>query len=81
MLCGDKKPSSDIHFVETSYQNTLIVNMLQSLTISDVCLVGPRGCGKSITVAKLAEILDYSIEPLVLYQVIKRSVTRPFLIE
>ena len=70
MPCGLRKKSQDISYVETNYQNTLISDILQSLTVSDVCLVGPRGCGKSITVHKLAEILGYDVEPIVLYQVI-----------
>lgn len=42
--------------------------MMQTQFALDLCLVGPRGCGKSATVAKLADLLGYQIEPIVLYQ-------------
>lgn len=35
----------------------------------DFCLVGPSGSGKSIIVKKFAEILNYEVEPVILYQV------------
>lgn len=42
--------------------------MLQTYSVSDFCLIGPRGCGKNIVVNKLAEILGKEIENIVLYQ-------------
>ena len=42
--------------------------MMQTQFALDLCLVGPKGCGKSATVAKLADLLSYQIEPIVLYQ-------------
>lgn len=35
----------------------------------DMCLIGPKGCGKSITVQRLSELLSYEVEPIILYQV------------
>lgn len=43
--------------------------MMKTHLALDWCLVGPKGCGKSATVAKLANLLGYQIEPIVLYQV------------
>ena len=31
-------------------------------------IIGPRGCGKSLIVQRLAEILGYDLEPIMLYQ-------------
>lgn len=42
--------------------------MLESHLVSDFCLIGPKGCGKSITVQTLANLLGYEVEPVVLYQ-------------
>lgn len=42
--------------------------MLESHLVSDFCLIGSKGCGKSITVQTLANLLGYEVEPVVLYQ-------------
>ncbi|XP_076766995.1 von Willebrand factor A domain-containing protein c12.2 [Xylocopa sonorina] len=55
-------------YIETNYQNNLLTSMLESHIVSDFCLIGPKGCGKSITVQTLANLLEYEIEPIVLYQ-------------
>nr|CAD7453763.1 unnamed protein product [Timema tahoe] len=55
-------------FVHTPYQDQLLAEMLQSHLVHDICLIGPRGCGKSATVRTLSDILGYNIEPIVLYQ-------------
>ena len=34
----------------------------------DFCIIGPRGCGKSVIIERLAQILGYEIEPVILYQ-------------
>lgn len=54
-------------YVETSYQNKLISEMLQTALVSDFCLIGPAGCGKTVSVTKVAEILRKNIETIILY--------------
>lgn len=63
-------------FVETNYHNNLLAEMVQSYAISDVCLVGPRGSGKSMLVSEIARLLQMTCEPMVLYQ---DMTTRDFL--
>lgn len=55
-------------YIETNYQNNLLASMLQSHLTSDFCLIGPKGCGKSVTVRRFADLLGYQVEPIVLYQ-------------
>lgn len=67
------KQNSDINnnsngYIETKYQNKLIEEMLQTNQVCDFCLIGPRSCGKSILVEKMAEILGKQTESIVLYQ-------------
>ena len=38
-------------------------------SLKDFCVVGPKGCGKSIVVQQLADLLGYEVEPIMLYQV------------
>ncbi|XP_012062470.1 PREDICTED: von Willebrand factor A domain-containing protein 8 [Atta cephalotes] len=68
--CGTNQLSSanSDHYIETNYQNNLLANMLESHLTSDFCLIGPKGCGKSTTVQRLADLLGYQVEPIVLYQ-------------
>lgn len=41
---------------------------MQSYSVGDICLIGPRGSGKSILIAEIARLLNQRIEPMVLYQ-------------
>ncbi|XP_012262209.2 von Willebrand factor A domain-containing protein 8 [Athalia rosae] len=67
--CGETiGVGTKIDFVDTRYQNNLLAEMMQSHLVTDFCFVGPKGCGKSTTVNKFAELLGYDIEPIVLYQ-------------
>lgn len=63
-------PSSDLNekYVPTTFQENLIVQLLKSHSTSDFCLIGPKGCGKSMTVLRLANLLNYEVESVVLYQ-------------
>ncbi|OXU18814.1 hypothetical protein TSAR_009759 [Trichomalopsis sarcophagae] len=60
--------ASESPYIETNYQNSLVAQMIQSQSNLDLCLIGPKGCGKSITVQRLAELLEYQVEPIILYQ-------------
>lgn len=55
-------------FVDTPYQESLLAQLMQSHVVGDVCVIGPRGCGKSATVRQLAARLGYTVEPIVLFQ-------------
>ncbi|KAF6208189.1 hypothetical protein GE061_016641 [Apolygus lucorum] len=62
-------PSTDLdNFVKTPYQEDFLAELIQSHSVGDICVVGPRGCGKSSVVRRLASLLGYSCEPIVLYQ-------------
>lgn len=62
-----KSTGNDV-YVETPYQNHIIDEMVQTIQKSDFCLVGPKGCGKSLLVNKVSEILEQGTETIVLYQ-------------
>ncbi|XP_016319191.1 von Willebrand factor A domain-containing protein 8-like [Sinocyclocheilus anshuiensis] len=42
--------------------------MMQSHLGKDIGLIGAKGCGKSVIAREFAEMLGYSIEPIMLYQ-------------
>lgn len=63
-----RKQSFEDVYIENAYQNKLIQEMLQSALITDFCLIGASGCGKSICVSKIAEILGKATESIILYQ-------------
>lgn len=60
--------SNNTTYIETNYQNDLLTDMLQTFRVADFCLIGPRGCGKSLLIERMAEILGKEIESIVLYQ-------------
>lgn len=55
-------------FVNTTYHDNVLVEMFESHAAKDLCLIGPKGCGKSILVQKLADCLGYHVEPIHLHQ-------------
>lgn len=61
-------PELDHQFIETNYQNYLLSEIIQSYAVGDICLIGTKGSGKSILVSQIANLLNQSIEPMVLYQ-------------
>ena len=66
---GSETAVSDRPCVLTAYHSRLLAQLVASHAVHDVCLVGPRGCGKSAIVRHLADLLGYQTEPVVLYQV------------
>ncbi|XP_033842695.1 von Willebrand factor A domain-containing protein 8 [Periophthalmus magnuspinnatus] len=63
-----RQPNRSPLFVGTRSQSQLIAEMMQSHMVKDICLIGAKGCGKSAIAREFAEILGYSIEPVMLYQ-------------
>jgi von Willebrand factor A domain-containing protein 8 len=68
VIKGQSMPKDASGFIETPYQSSLVGQLLQSHCAQDLCLIGPKGCGKSVTVQRLADLLAYETEPIVLYQ-------------
>ncbi|ETN61020.1 hypothetical protein AND_007335 [Anopheles darlingi] len=71
-------------YVPTAYQAGLLADLLQTIAVGDVCLVGPRGCGKSVLAQQLCLALDrQQTETMVLYQdmtardLLQKRTTRP----
>uniref|UniRef100_A0A4W4EPU4 von Willebrand factor A domain-containing protein 8 n=1 Tax=Electrophorus electricus TaxID=8005 RepID=A0A4W4EPU4_ELEEL len=55
-------------FISTPSHARMLAEMMQSHLVKDICLIGPKGCGKSAIAREFAEILGYSTEPIMLYQ-------------
>lgn len=60
--------SSTEGFIATDYQKKMLQDLLLTFEFADFCLVGARGCGKSILISQLAEMLRKDVEHIVLYQ-------------
>ncbi|XP_060732399.1 von Willebrand factor A domain-containing protein 8 [Tachysurus vachellii] len=63
-----RPPDSSPSFISTPTHARLLAEMMQSHLVKDMCLIGAKGCGKSVIAKEFAEILGYSIEPIMLYQ-------------
>lgn len=63
-----RSPDSSPSFISTSTHSRLLAEMMQSHLVKDMCLIGAKGCGKSVIAKEFAEMLGYSIEPIMLYQ-------------
>lgn len=55
-------------YVANDYHDHVIDSLEESIRIHDICLIGPRGSGKSTLVKQLAARLTQDIEPIMLYQ-------------
>ncbi|XP_078693816.1 von Willebrand factor A domain-containing protein 8-like isoform X5 [Branchiostoma floridae x Branchiostoma belcheri] len=55
-------------FVNTPYHQNLLADMVQSHSVKDFCVIGAKGCGKSVVVRRFADMLGYEVEPIMLYQ-------------
>ncbi|XP_077987566.1 von Willebrand factor A domain-containing protein 8-like [Glandiceps talaboti] len=56
------------HFIGTPSHASLLGDMVQSHMVHDFCLVGPKGCGKTVLTREFAMLLGYHMEPIMLYQ-------------
>ncbi|KAI4872445.1 hypothetical protein NFI96_033688, partial [Prochilodus magdalenae] len=63
-----RPPNSSPTFISTPTHSRLLAEMMQSHLVKDMCLIGAKGCGKSVIAREFAEMLGYSIEPIMLYQ-------------
>ncbi|XP_071340245.1 von Willebrand factor A domain-containing protein 8 [Trachinotus anak] len=63
-----RPPNSSPNFISTPSHVQLLSEMMQSHMVKDICLIGAKGCGKSVLAREFAEMLGYSIEPVMLYQ-------------
>ncbi|XP_062831671.1 von Willebrand factor A domain-containing protein 8 isoform X2 [Anolis carolinensis] len=55
-------------FIKTFSHEQLLAEMMQSHMVKDICLIGEKGCGKTVVAKEFAAMLGYNIEPLMLYQ-------------
>ncbi|XP_074844543.1 von Willebrand factor A domain-containing protein 8 isoform X3 [Carettochelys insculpta] len=55
-------------FIKTTSYNQLLAEMMQSHMVKDICLIGGKGCGKTVIAKEFADMLGYNIEPVMLYQ-------------
>ncbi|XP_049873594.1 von Willebrand factor A domain-containing protein 8 [Pectinophora gossypiella] len=65
---GSVRGRTEKGVVKTAYQSELLNELLLSHSVGDFCVVGPKGCGKSLVISQLASLLGYTVEPIVLYQ-------------
>ncbi|GAB1299118.1 von Willebrand factor A domain-containing protein 8 [Apodemus speciosus] len=62
------QPCAPAHFIQTVSHKQLLAEMMQSHMVKDICLIGGKGCGKTVIAKNFAALLGYSIEPIMLYQ-------------
>lgn len=55
-------------FIKIDYQTSLIADMMQTYSVSDFCLVGPRGSGKSALIIEMCKTLNQPMEQMTLYK-------------
>uniref|UniRef100_A0ABM5FZN6 von Willebrand factor A domain-containing protein 8 n=1 Tax=Pogona vitticeps TaxID=103695 RepID=A0ABM5FZN6_9SAUR len=55
-------------FIKTPSHEQLLAEMMQSHMIKDICLIGEKGCGKTVVAKEFASTFGYNVEPLMLYQ-------------
>ncbi|XP_003412650.2 von Willebrand factor A domain-containing protein 8 isoform X2 [Loxodonta africana] len=62
------QPCTSDHFIQTLSHKQLLAEMMQSHVVKDICLIGGKGCGKTVIAKNFADTLGYHIEPIMLYQ-------------
>ncbi|KAG7255151.1 hypothetical protein CRUP_037223, partial [Coryphaenoides rupestris] len=63
-----RPPNSSPTFISTPSHAQLLSDMMTSHMVKDMCLIGAKGCGKSVIAREFAEMLGYDMEPFMLYQ-------------
>lgn len=74
----DQTEMSASTYVRNDYHDSVIQQLNESMRVHDLCLIGPRGSGKSTLIAQLAKNLSLDIEPIMLYQVLLFIFLFPF---
>uniref|UniRef100_A0A8C8YHY0 von Willebrand factor A domain-containing protein 8 n=1 Tax=Prolemur simus TaxID=1328070 RepID=A0A8C8YHY0_PROSS len=62
------QPCTSDRFIQTLSHKQLQAEMMQSHMVKDICLIGGKGCGKTVIAKNFADTLGYNIEPIMLYQ-------------
>ncbi|XP_005370937.1 von Willebrand factor A domain-containing protein 8 [Microtus ochrogaster] len=62
------QPVASDRFIQTPSHKQLLAEMMQSHMVKDICLIGGKGCGKTVIAKNFADVLGYNIEPIMLYQ-------------
>ncbi|XP_023604004.1 von Willebrand factor A domain-containing protein 8 isoform X2 [Myotis lucifugus] len=62
------QPFASERFIQTLSHKQLLAEMMQSHMVKDICLIGGKGCGKTVIAKNFADTLGYNIEPIMLYQ-------------
>ena len=66
---GEEVHQTSLHdYVPTAFHDMLLAELLLSHSVKDICLIGPRGCGKSLIVDRMGDLLGYEAEHIMLYQ-------------
>ncbi len=68
-MAATKQTNRDDTYVANKYHDSVIAELEESIRVHDICLIGPRGSGKSTLIKQLAGRLSQDIEPIMLYQV------------
>ncbi|XP_053253218.1 von Willebrand factor A domain-containing protein 8 isoform X2 [Podarcis raffonei] len=56
------------NFIKTPSHEQQLAEMILSHMVKDICLIGEKGCGKTVLAKEFATALGYNIEPVMLYQ-------------
>lgn len=68
-IVATKQINKEDTYVANKYHDGVIAELEESIRVHDICLIGPRGSGKSTLIKQLAGRLSQDIEPIMLYQV------------
>ncbi|KAM8786530.1 von Willebrand factor A domain-containing protein 8 [Rhynchonycteris naso] len=65
---SSRQPCTSERFIQTLSHKQLLAEMMLSHMVKDICLIGGKGCGKTVIAKHFADTLGYNIEPIMLYQ-------------